>query len=74
MLKGKILLVIGLYIILGVIGFFNFGLYHYITEKPKWKSAVYDEASQDFDKKIQNPQTEAAKESKGFPSDMETNN
>ena len=65
---------IGLYIILGVIGFFNFGLYHYITEKPRWKSAEYAGASEDFDKKIQNPQTEAAKESQGFPSETETNN
>lgn len=74
MLKRKILFVIGFYIILGIIGFFNFGLYHYITEKPKWKSAVYAEASQGFDDKIQNPQTEAAEEFQGFPSNMETNN
>jgi hypothetical protein len=74
MLKRTILLVIGLYIILGFISFFKFGLYHYIAEKPKWKSAVYNEASQDFGKRIQDPQTEAAKESQDFPSDMETNN
>ena len=74
MLKRKILFVIGLYIILGVIAFFNFGLYRYITGKPKAKSAVYDEASQGFDKTIQNPQTEATKESQGSPSDMETDN
>ena len=74
MLKGKILLVISLYIILGVIAFFNFGLYHYITEKPKSKSAVYHEALEGFDKKTQNPQTEGAKESQSFPLDMETNN
>ena len=74
MVKRKILLLIGLYIILGVIGFFNFGLYHFIIEKPKWKSAVYDETFQDFDKKIQPPKTEGEKEYQGFQSDMETNN
>ena len=74
MVRRKILLVIGLYIILGVIGFFNFDLYHYITERLRWKSAVCDEVSEDFDKKTQNLQTEAAKESQGFASDMETNN
>jgi len=74
MLKGKILLVLALYIILGVIAFFNFGLYHYISKKPEWKSTVYNEASGDFDKNIQNPQTETAKESQGSPSDIEINN
>jgi hypothetical protein len=32
-LKGKILLVIALYAILGVIGFFNFGFHHYLFER-----------------------------------------
>lgn len=30
-MKGKILLVIALYLILGVIGFFNFGVYGYLS-------------------------------------------
>jgi hypothetical protein len=59
---------------LGVIAFFNFGFFRYITNKPKSKITVYDEASQGFDKTIQNPQSEAAKESQGSPSDMETDN
>ena len=74
MLKGKILLVLGLYIILGIIAFFNFGLYHYITEKPKWKITVSDDAREDLDGNIQKFQTEDAKEPSGSPSDMETNN
>ena len=74
MLKGKILLVLGLYIILGIIAFFNFGLYHYITEKPGWKITVRDDAREDLDGNIQNPQTEDAKESPDSPSDMEINN
>jgi hypothetical protein len=32
-LKGKILLVIALYAILGVIGFFNFGFHHHLSER-----------------------------------------
>jgi hypothetical protein len=32
-LKGKILLVIALYAILGVIGFFNFGFHRYLSER-----------------------------------------
>lgn len=74
MLKGKILLVLALYIILGVIAFFNFGLYHYLTEKPKWKITVHDDAREDLDGNIQTPQTEPAKKSQGSPSDMEINN
>jgi hypothetical protein len=74
MLKGKILLVLALYIMLGVIAFFNFGLYHYITEKPEWKITVRDDAQEDLDGNMQNPQTEDAKEPPGSRSDMEINN
>jgi len=74
MLKGKVLLVVALYIILGVIAFFNFRLYHYITEKPGGKITVRDDAREDLDGNIQNPQTEDAKESPDSPSDMEINN
>jgi len=74
MLKGKVLLVVALYIILGIIAFFNFGLYHYITGKPESKITVRYGAREDLDGNIQNPQTEDAKESLGSPSDMETNN
>jgi hypothetical protein len=74
MLKGKILLMLALYIILGVIAFFNFGLYHYITQKVEWKSTVYDDGGEDFDENIQQPQTEAAQESQVPPLDIEVNN
>ena len=76
MLRGKILLVLALYIILGVIAFFNFGLYHYIniTKKPECKITVRDDASENPDGKIQNPQTEDAEESPGSSLDMEINN
>jgi hypothetical protein len=74
MLKGKVLLVAALYIILGIIAFFNFGLYPYITGKPGWKITVRYDVREDLDGNIQNPQTENAKESLGSPSDMEINN
>ena len=76
MLKGKILLVLVLYIILGVIGFFNFRLYHYINifEKPEWKITVRDDIRENLDGKTQNPQTEDAEESPGSSLDMEINN
>jgi hypothetical protein len=74
MLKGKVLLMLALYIILGVIAFFNFGLYHYITQKPEWKSTVYDDGGEDFAENIQDPQTEATEEPEGSPLDIEMNN
>jgi hypothetical protein len=74
MLKGKILLMIALYIILGVIAFFNFGLYHYTPHRVEWKSTIYDDAREDFDENIQAPQTEAAEESQAPPPDIEMNN
>jgi hypothetical protein len=74
MLKGKVILVVALYIILGIIAFFNFGLYHYITVKPEWKITVRYNDREDLDGNIQKPQTEDAKESIGSPSDMEINN
>jgi hypothetical protein len=74
MLKGKILLVLALYIILGVIAFFNFGLRHYITEKPQWKITVRDDVREDLDGNKQNPQTEDVKDSPASPSDMAINN
>jgi hypothetical protein len=74
MLKGKFLLVVALYIILGVIAFFNFGLYHYITKEPESKITVRYDAWEDLDENIRNPKTEDVKESPGSPSDMEINN
>jgi hypothetical protein len=38
-MRGKILLVIALYLILGVIGFFNFGVYDYLSERSGWRSS-----------------------------------
>jgi hypothetical protein len=71
MLKGKILLVLALYIILGVISFFNFGFHHYITEKAEWKSIVNEAAGKNFDKNIEDTQTEVTQESQGSPSDKD---
>ena len=74
MLKGKILLVVGLYIILGVIAFFNFGLYRYITEKSELKRTVYCDVWEDIDGNIQGSPTKDGKESQNPPSEMEINN
>jgi hypothetical protein len=74
MLKGKILLMLALYIVLGFIAFFNFGLYHYLTQKVEWKSTVYEDGTEYFDENIQTPQTEATEESQSSPLDIETNN
>ena len=73
MVKAKILWVIALYIILGIIAFFNFGLYRYLTKKPEWKIKVYDDVREGLDGNIQTPQAEPAKESQGSPTDMEIN-
>jgi len=74
MLRGKILLMLALYVVLGVIAFFNFGLYHYITHKVEWKGPVYEDGTEYFDGSIQNPQTQATEESQGPPLDIEMNN
>jgi hypothetical protein len=74
MLKGKILLMLALYIILGVVAFFNFGLYHYITHQVEWKSTVYEDGTEYFDGSMQDPQTEATEEPQGSPLDIEMNN
>jgi len=74
MLKGKILLVLALYIILGVIVLFNFGFYHHITESVQRKTMVNDAAWEDFNENIQDPQAEATEESQGSPLVTETNN
>ncbi len=72
MLKGKILLVIGLYITLGVIAFFNFGMYRYITEKSELKGTVYCDTWKDMDGSIQDSPTEDTTESQNPPSEIET--
>jgi hypothetical protein len=43
-LKGKILLVIALYAILGVIGFFNFGFHGYLSELVGWGNSTHEAA------------------------------
>jgi hypothetical protein len=40
MIKGKIILVVVLYLILGVIAFFNFGLYGHLVAKVERKASV----------------------------------
>jgi hypothetical protein len=40
MIKGKIIFVVVLYLILGVIAFFNFGLYDYLVAKVERKTMV----------------------------------
>jgi len=76
MLKGKILLVLALYIALSVIGFFNFGLYHYvnINKRPECEIMVRDEVQEDLDGKVESSQTDDAEEPSGSLSDIEVNN
>jgi hypothetical protein len=40
MIKGKIILVVVLYLILGIIAFFNFGLYGHLVAKVERKASV----------------------------------
>ncbi len=48
-MKGKILLVIALYIILGIIAFFNFGFHRYIfSAKIDSKKAVHIDYQESF--------------------------
>lgn len=74
MLKRKILLLIALYIILGIIAFFNFGFHRYLAGKSELKITTRYNAREYLDEGIQNPQTEDIKESPDPPSDMGKNN
>lgn len=74
MLRGKVLLVLALYIILGAIAFLNFGFHHYMTGNVGLRSIVNDPIWKNFDESIEETQTAVMQESQGFPSDKETNN
>jgi hypothetical protein len=73
MLKFKVLVMLALYIILAVIAFFNFGLYHLTAEKAEWKRIVNDAAKKNFDEDIEDILSEVTQESQSSPSDKETN-
>jgi len=62
MLKLKILLTVILYVILGVIAYFNFGFHHILTERFGEKSILNQPAWQELEENIENNQTETLQE------------
>ena len=49
-MRGKVLLVIALYMILGVIGFINFGFQDYVYEFVGWRTSTHESVRQKLTK------------------------
>lgn len=62
MLKLKILLMVILFVILGVIAYFNFGFHHILTERSGEKSILNQPAWEELEENIKNNQTEILQE------------
>ena len=50
LMRGKVLLVIALYMILGVIGFINFGFQDYVYEFVGWRTSTHESVKQKLTK------------------------
>jgi hypothetical protein len=74
MIKLKILLVIALYIILGAIGYFNFGFHNLMVEKAGGKSRPNGSAWKRLETNLKNIQAEVPQESRDSFSDQEVDN
>ena len=59
-MKGKILLMLLLYIILGIIVVFNFGVYNGVVKKYRQESTAYETPHENWDKNRENPPMECA--------------
>ncbi len=74
MIKWKILLVIALYIILGAIGYFNFGFHNLLIEKVGGKNRPDASAWRKLENNLKNIQTEIPQGSPNSFSDREGDN
>ncbi len=70
-MKGKVLLAIVLYTILGIIGFINFGLQDYVYEFAGWKTSTPRETVKQKLTKGLNIQNVSPEESPVSPSEQE---
>lgn len=71
MMRGKILLVIALYLILGVIAFFNFGFHGYLSRLPGWKASPQEASWKKLSKDVKNIRSVVIEEPKVPLSDQE---
>ena len=71
MIKRKILLVVALYIILAVVGYFNFGFHDLMIEKLGGKCRPNGSAWKKLEKNMKNIQTGVLRESRDESSDQE---
>ena len=74
MMKWKIFLVIALYVILGAIGYFNFGFHNLMIEKVGGKSRPNGSAWKKLENNLRNIQTEVPQGSRDSFSDQEVDN
>ncbi|MGA2315464.1 MAG: hypothetical protein ABSG71_03695 [Thermodesulfobacteriota bacterium] len=73
MVKWKFLLMVALYIILGVIAFFNFGFHHLMVERFGGKSTMNEMTIKKLEESISNTQTEVPQELHDSLLDQEVN-
>lgn len=62
MVKSKILLMLILYVILGVIAYFNFGFHHILVERFGGKGTLNQPAWEKMEENTENNQTETLQE------------
>jgi len=62
MVKWKIIIAVSLYIILGVIAYFNFGFHHLMVEKVLGKHTAKISAWKKLEENITNTQTQGSEE------------
>jgi hypothetical protein len=74
MVKWKFLLMVALYIILGVIAYFNFGFHHLMVERFGGKSTMNEITIKKLEENIYNTQTEVPQEFHDSLPDQEVNN
>jgi len=73
MVKSKLLIAVVLYVILGVIAYFNFGFHNLMVEKWLRKNTVNKSAWRKLEENLKKTQTEIPPEFKDVPSDQEEN-
>jgi hypothetical protein len=73
MVKWKFLLMVALYIILGVIAYFNFGFRHVMVERFGGKSTMNEMTIKKLEESISNTQTEVPQELHDSLPDQEVN-
>jgi hypothetical protein len=73
MIKGKIIFVVVLYLILGVIAFFNFGLYGYLVARVERKATVNETPWKKLGENIKKARSASQDATQDSSSDQDSN-